>query len=278
MRNLIPILGLLAWFFLVKTCVVDPSQSQCCGAVDSTAKTSKAAVAAASAKKQVSDPLLFNWSKCNPITNERFAAYRDSIIELAGKSKRLQIWGQHFKGEARTQECPGIDLGMARAKRIKELFAQHIDPARIQLGSKLVKNPKASQKTSAFRSAYFDWVVDNGSVKEIDDKALIYFKYNSNKKISDVNIDNYLHDVAKRVKKSGERIVLTGHTDSDGGAAANMRLGKRRAEAIKNILVSKGVDASKISTQSKGETAPIASNATAEGRQKNRRTELQIIK
>jgi len=62
-----------------------------------------------------------------------------------------------------------------------------------------------------------------------------------------------------------------------GNTAANMDLGKRRANMIKDYLISEGVAASKIVADSQGESLPIASNNTLEGRGKNRRTELQII-
>ncbi|MCL4165843.1 UNVERIFIED_CONTAM: hypothetical protein GTU68_047178, partial [Idotea baltica] len=91
-------------------------------------------------------------------------------------------------------------------------------------------------------------------------------------------VENYLDDVADRVKKSGERVRLTGHTDSFGDDASNQRLGQNRADIIKRYLVSKGVASSKILTASKGESSPLTTNATKAGRAENRRTELQIIK
>jgi OOP family OmpA-OmpF porin len=72
--------------------------------------------------------------------------------------------------------------------------------------------------------------------------------------------------------------VITGHTDGLGDADKNLALGQKRAEIVKQYLVSKGVDAAKITSTSKGEEQPIANNDSADGRSKNRRTELQIIK
>jgi OOP family OmpA-OmpF porin len=74
-----------------------------------------------------------------------------------------------------------------------------------------------------------------------------------------------------------ESIVATGHTDSVGSAARNEKLSMKRAEAVKNYLVSKGADASRIRTVGKGETQPVASNKTAAGRAQNRRVEIEII-
>ena len=65
-----------------------------------------------------------------------------------------------------------------------------------------------------------------------------------------------------------EVIIAVGNTDSVGTDAYNMALGQRRAQSVKAYLVSKGVDGSRIYTESKGKSNPVASNATAEGRAK----------
>ena len=73
-----------------------------------------------------------------------------------------------------------------------------------------------------------------------------------------------------------EMVIATGHTDSIGTDAYNQRLSERRAAAVKDYLVSKGVAASKITTIGKGESQPVATNKTAEGRQKNRRVDIEF--
>ena len=74
-----------------------------------------------------------------------------------------------------------------------------------------------------------------------------------------------------------EVIIAVGNTDSVGTDAYNMALGQRRAQSVKAYLTSKGVDGSRIYTESKGESNPVASNATAEGRAKNRRTDIEVV-
>ncbi|MDQ3028202.1 MAG: OmpA family protein [Pseudomonadota bacterium] len=73
-----------------------------------------------------------------------------------------------------------------------------------------------------------------------------------------------------------EMVIATGHTDSVGTDAYNQRLSERRAAAVKEYLVSKGIAASKITTIGKGESQPVATNKTAEGRQKNRRVDIEF--
>jgi OOP family OmpA-OmpF porin len=83
--------------------------------------------------------------------------------------------------------------------------------------------------------------------------------------------------VAKSKGIALEVIIAIGHTDSIGSNAYNQRLSVRRAEAIKSYLVSKGVEANRIYTEGKGEKQPVASNKTKEGREKNRRVEIEVI-
>ena len=73
-----------------------------------------------------------------------------------------------------------------------------------------------------------------------------------------------------------EMVIATGHTDSVGSDAYNQRLSERRAAAVKDYLVSKGIPAAKITTIGKGESQPVATNKTAEGRQKNRRVDIEF--
>lgn len=80
-----------------------------------------------------------------------------------------------------------------------------------------------------------------------------------------------LDKVALLLVNKNFNLRLSGHTDNIGNAEANLILSKDRAEAIKNYLISKGANGSKIESIGYGKTQPIASNRTAKGRQKNRR-------
>lgn len=73
------------------------------------------------------------------------------------------------------------------------------------------------------------------------------------------------------------KIQIQGHTDGRGTAAYNQRLSERRAAAVKNYFVQKGIKASMLTTAGYGKSRPVASNATDEGRAKNRRVELHAV-
>lgn len=79
-----------------------------------------------------------------------------------------------------------------------------------------------------------------------------------------------------RALDSIENITVVGHTDSTGAADYNMTLSERRAESVKAYLVDQGIDADLIVTEGRGQTRPVASNATTEGRAQNRRVEVTI--
>ncbi|MET6998342.1 OmpA family protein [Chitinophaga defluvii] len=85
-----------------------------------------------------------------------------------------------------------------------------------------------------------------------------------------------LDRVAEMLKTKGFSLKLAGHTDNVGQPAKNMILSKDRAESVKQYLVSKGANPSKIEAVGYGQTQPIASNKTAAGKQKNRRVEFTI--
>ncbi len=74
-----------------------------------------------------------------------------------------------------------------------------------------------------------------------------------------------------------EVIIAIGHTDSIGSNAYNKKLSLRRAEAVKAYLVSKGIEPNRVYTEGKGESQPMASNKTKEGRAKNRRVEIEVV-
>jgi outer membrane protein OmpA-like peptidoglycan-associated protein len=87
-----------------------------------------------------------------------------------------------------------------------------------------------------------------------------------------------LDDVAQVLKDYPNlRIEIGGHTDNVGDDAVNQRLSKARADAVFEYLLSKGIPASRMQTMGYGETRPIDTNRTEEGRQNNRRVEFNII-
>lgn len=102
----------------------------------------------------------------------------------------------------------------------------------------------------------------------------IYFDVN--KDVVKAESFGTISEIAQTLKENPTvRIKIIGHTDSDGDDAKNLDLSRRRALSVKNTLVNQfGIDASRIQTDGKGETEPLATNTTSESKAKNRRVEF----
>lgn len=108
-------------------------------------------------------------------------------------------------------------------------------------------------------------------------RLLVFFDFNSaTLKGESVPDLNRAVDLLKQFPSN--RVRVTGHTDSVGSAEFNQRLSQDRANSVKQYLVQHGIDAGRIDAVGMGETMPIASNETEEGRALNRRVEFQLLK
>jgi OOP family OmpA-OmpF porin len=107
-------------------------------------------------------------------------------------------------------------------------------------------------------------LVTHGILFDVNSDKIKPESYGTLKEISKVLTDN--PDV---------KVKIVGHTDSDGSDAANLDLSKRRAASVKNTLSKDfGIDESRMETDGKGESEPIADNKTTEGKANNRRVEF----
>lgn len=83
--------------------------------------------------------------------------------------------------------------------------------------------------------------------------------------------------VAYLTRKDDERVEVGGHTDNVGTAANNLKLSTDRANTVRAYLLTKGIDPSRVTAKGYGMSMPVASNATADGKAQNRRTEVKIL-
>ncbi|WP_348673241.1 OmpA family protein [uncultured Abyssibacter sp.] len=92
------------------------------------------------------------------------------------------------------------------------------------------------------------------------------------------NATRILDAIADTLRESPAfSIQINGHTDSVGAAAYNRTLSQKRADSVRNYLISSGIEGSRLKATGLGETSPIASNDTSQGRALNRRVEIRVL-
>lgn len=258
-----------------------------CGIKQNCKETTRKNLPATNSKDVAQSPILFQWANEKAITNPTFSVLKDSIINVLSDTSFLEITGFYFKNET----ADSIDMGLKRAEYIKTLFLDKVPSDKVILRSQILKEVEGIQK-KLFESATVKIVESAISTQDhrietaiknqelivkTNDGVLIYFPFNSSKKEMDIKVDGYLQQLSTRLQNSDEKIHIIGHTDNVGDAKVNYNIGRQRAKKIRDILISSGVSRGKITVFSKGETEPIATNETEEGRQKNRRTEIKIF-
>jgi len=113
-------------------------------------------------------------------------------------------------------------------------------------------------------------------VKKVNSAAQrIYFI--TNKAVLRKSSNKTLNTIAEVLKADVNlKLSIAGHTDSKGSKGVNNVLSAKRAEAVKKYLVKRGVSEDRLKAEGYGSTRPVADNATAAGRAKNRRVEMKV--
>ena len=115
-------------------------------------------------------------------------------------------------------------------------------------------------------------------MKEVLDKALAGVNFETAKATLLKESYKPLDAVVKVMSEnSNYKLKITGHTDNVGNSESNMQLSKDRAQAVEAYLESKGLDADRFIVIGFGDTRPVSTNDTPEGRAKNRRVEFTIV-
>lgn len=105
--------------------------------------------------------------------------------------------------------------------------------------------------------------------------ALTGILFDSGKDTIKVDSEALLQEILQLLKDNPKlRLSIDGHTDNVGSASVNLPLSKRRAEAVRGWLISKGIASSRLTAQGFGDTKPVADNRSETGRAQNRRVEL----
>lgn len=274
MKILLTLLATGAWFWFSHywyTCELE----QVCYGCGATASAMVAPAEAALPAVPLRSPLDFSANSETAFTNDGFEAYKAGILAGDKASNSLEITGYYDVNEENTSTYN--TLGLARAAAAARVIAPDLPESRLILKDEI--RDMSANPAAYFEAVSFNWTAPGASSVEVKsvDEATIRFPFNDANDPIDPGLDTYLNQVVARVKASGERVQLIGHTDNVGSETYNMQLGQARASHIKAILMSKGLDSKQVLTNSKGEGYPEATNATAEGQQRNRRVELSFL-
>ena len=218
-------------------------------------------------------PVVFAPGAAEPIVHSTFPRLRDSVLRNLPAGQQLEIIGAHFPFERPPLGFP--DMGIARAAGVRNFLNFPLPDDRLLLSSELI-DPSRRDTSKTMEMISFRYLDPAREVVELDNRTMIYFPSASVDRIESEEINGYLSDLAERLKTGTETVDIIGHTDDEGPADVNYRLGLRRAKMLRDVLVQRGVPRTQITTDSKGETEPEADNSTEEGRQRNRRVELVI--
>jgi outer membrane protein OmpA-like peptidoglycan-associated protein len=223
-------------------------------------------------------PIDFSYSDATPNRNAGYDSLRAAVLSQMTEDNILEINGLYYEGEEAPEGAEG--MGLARAERLKQLFLPDVAEDRIRLRARTISGEPVRE--GYFPAHAFKWVdaekpAAGDMLVELLDRIIIRFPFNSTEKDYDPKVDEYLTELAGLLKESDENLRIVGHTDNKGTPEYNQRLGRNRALAIAGILTGQGVDERKLIIESKGETQPVASNETEEGRHNNRRVELYLL-
>ncbi len=219
---------------------------------------------------------LFNWNADKPIDDPKFSEWKKSLIETKGhQGDTLLITGYY-----RANEANGEKLALARAASIRDMLAPEFPANRAKLAAKLVDDGLV-EGGAPKESAGFSWLKmvlkkEDSAIIESDKDVILLFPYNSTEKESDPKVDAYLKDLCEKHKATTATFSVVGHTDDVGSTESNLAFGAARAKSVAKILMSNGIAASRITTNSKGESEPVAPNDNEEGRHQNRRVVITV--
>lgn len=177
---------------------------------------------------------------------------------------------QNYAGEAAEAARMGDVAGAYRAARAAQQAAER---------ARRLANGDVAHNTAADKPAATSKPADPAQLqKHIDQiNATVHFDFNSTKPKYDSKTDVALRALCAIMKAdSNVKVLIVGHTDNVGSPKSNMSCGKKRAEALKRVMVGMGAPASAIATASRGQEEPVVANDTDEHRLQNRRVVITL--
>lgn len=209
----------------------------------------------------------------------------DTLADYLRRNPRrlLIVTGYHTPAES-SQTLTG-NLGALRAKAVQDylLNAAVPDEQLAIRGQQAESFPVVRDSTSALSFAFApiridaDWLARHQYYVDLVHPLQLYFPTGSTEYIPTPDNERFAHEAVAYLRiHPRERLRITGHTDSVGTVAGNLRLSRARAVAVRDQLVKQGIPKRQFTVVAMGDKNPIAPNALPEGREANRRVTLVI--
>ncbi|WP_288428147.1 OmpA family protein [uncultured Spirosoma sp.] len=213
---------------------------------------------------------------------------RSALDTLADYLKRnprrlLIVTGYHTPAES-SQTLTG-NLGALRAQAVQDyLLDATVPDEQVQIrGQRAESFPVVHDSTSALSFAFApiridaDWLARHQYYVDLVHPLQLYFPTGSTEYIHTPDNERFAHEAVAYLRiHPRERLRITGHTDSVGTVAGNLRLSRARAVAVRDQLVKQGIPNRQFTVVAMGDKNPIAPNALPEGREANRRVTLVV--
>lgn len=235
----------------------------------------------------VKDNLVFSFSD---FTTQVSPNVQDGLEQIANYLQRnsdrvLTLTGLYSSKEENSSVFN--DLGLARANTVKNILLS-LDVSPKQLKVMGAQDKELDMFDSAiiggvnFEFSGMSAEEDKETLKELErnlksQNTRIYFETGSDEIKLTSELRSYFTDLTYYFSLNDDaKIQVVGHTDNEGSSRDNLKLGKRRAEFVRDYLASNGIATNRIEVSSRGDKDPIESNSTKEGRAANRRVEVKV--
>ena len=231
--------------------------------------------------------IIFNFPDNLGITANNFyvnfpegsSSFNESVFNFLNtyQNKELLITGLFNPNESNNNET----LGLKRANYIKDMLVKFgVNSDRISVSNQL-KDFNFDANGNFNGGVLFEFLnLSEAKLKEIESgiaNKTLYSGFGSKEFAPDNTLQAYALELKNYLNKYPNKLAnIVGHTDSVGDLEANDWYGMERAKNVKRYLESQGIAENRLVATSKGETEPIDSNGTLEGRRKNRRIEIKV--
>ncbi|WPP50389.1 OmpA family protein [Catalinimonas niigatensis] len=238
---------------------------------------------------QAEENIRFARSQAEPIipeaTEKALASVKDYFNEH--QDEALVITGFYDDTESNRSLLP--NLGMARAEAFKAWLTE-FGVSHQQMATLAHENIDLSFLRDTLLDGLTFEVVDELPEEDLSEEELnnleqklrnssqnLYFETGATSLIVSDTLRQYIFDLKRYLNtKTEASILVVGHTDNVGGAQQNLEYGRQRADFTRDLLGRAGINRVQIKTDSKGQSEPLTTNDTEEGRSKNRRVEIKL--